>query len=59
MFNITENNNQLIYTYPVLQLQNQLGGTNNNASEAIIIQPGSYELSDIANIIKNKLMEML
>ena len=37
--------------YLVRQLQNQLEGTYNHFSKVIVVAPGLYALSDIADII--------
>ena len=47
MFNITERNNQFIFTNP--QAFHQI-----DAANVFIIPPGSYELTDIADIIKQE-----
>ena len=47
VFNITERNNQFIFTNP--QSLHQI-----DASKIFIIPPGSYELTDIADIIKQE-----
>ena len=47
MFNITERNNQFIFTNP--QAFHQI-----DADKVFIIPPGSYESTDIADIIKQE-----
>ena len=47
MFNITERNNRFIFTNP--QSFHQI-----DASKLFIIPPGSYELADMADIIKQE-----